>query len=99
MSGVAEPLSRSACRTWGECPGTPQAAPLRSGVRAGSSAGAAKPLPFIEIAPVDTEEPKDSSTDSKVSSIEPVYPYEIIGATNSGSNLDQLFDFRNSLKQ
>jgi hypothetical protein len=33
VTRAAEFLGRSACRTWGECPSTPQAAPIHCGLR------------------------------------------------------------------
>jgi hypothetical protein len=60
--------------------------PSGVGFRAGSSAGVGKPLPFIVIAFADIEEPANSSTNSKVSTIKPMYPHEITGARNCGIN-------------
>ena len=51
-----------------------------------SSAGVGNPLRFLVTAATEIDEAANSSANSKLSTIQPVYPHEITGARNCGIN-------------
>ena len=73
--------------------------PSGVGFRACSSAGVGKPPPFMVIAATDIDEAGNSSANSKVSIIQPVYHTRSLAQEIEALTFDQLSGCRKPLEQ